>query len=380
MKRTLIALSLVAVSGFITFEVLAACGSYSQPAQSDSFSGGPCPNTFSKTAYWTIYWTDGHVTSPPVQVTAAGACFGPDNGVYQACYPGFDQPTFPVSSIGLWNQVTHAPGHSGPGQPCTYDSIETQNHFFYYLCKAHCRGQSDWTNYSTTGCITGFIDGGGTCGRSSAFMNQCYRFGDYDSDECACTGGCQDSGSCSPIVIDTAGNGFKLTDGPDGPLFDLTGFGGVPGFGPIRHIGWTTANSDDGWLVMDRNGNGFIDNGMELFGTATPQPGPERNGFLALAQYDRPAKGGNSDGVISEQDAVFSSLRLWIDRNQNGISESSELATLASLNISQFELDYKESGRIDRYGNRFKYRAKVKDAQGAQLGRWAWDVVPVSAP
>jgi hypothetical protein len=42
--------------------------------------------------------------------------------------------------------------------------------------------------------------------------------------------------------------------------------------------------------------------------------------------------------------------------------------------VSTIELDYKESKRTDEHGNQFKYRAKVKDARDAQIGRWAWDV------
>jgi len=98
------------------------------------------------------------------------------------------------------------------------------------------------------------------------------------------------------------------------------------------------------------------------------------NSFLALAKYDRPADGGNGDGLITSADAIFSSLRLWLDVNHNGISEPNELHPLGTLGISVLELNYKESKRTDEESNHFRYRAKVKNAQDQQLGRWAWDV------
>jgi hypothetical protein len=236
----------------------------------------------------------------------------------------------PFRSTFLTVKVANPPSGGGGSQACLY--VSGSNGF-----------TADYSTYPVDGCEEGFTP---------------------NPDGCCVSAG-------SPIIIDILGDGFNLTGLSDPVAFDIHGDGSP------WTLTWTAPNSDDAFLVLDRNGNGTIDNGTELFGNYTPQPEPSarnRNGFIALAEYDKIENGGNSDGKIDSRDAIFPSLRLWQDVNHNGESEAGELHTLSSLNVQAISTDYKESKRTDEYGNRFRYRAKVYDSRGAHIGRWAWDV------
>ncbi len=178
-----------------------------------------------------------------------------------------------------------------------------------------------------------------------------------------------DPSNCSPIIVDLTGDGFFLTSAANGVKFDIANTGV-----PIQ-IAWT-ANANNAFLVLDRNGNGVINSGAELFGNFTLQPASAHpNGFLALAQYD-----SNGDGVIDAKDPIFSQLRLWVDANHDGISQPGELHTLSEMGVFSISLDYSLSSRTDEFGNVFRYKAKINQGLNgnSDVGKKAYDVFFVS--
>jgi len=165
----------------------------------------------------------------------------------------------------------------------------------------------------------------------------------------------------TPVLVNLGGS-LKLSSQQDGVMFDLDGTG-TP-----RQWSWPVSN--DGWLVLDRNSNGIIDNGTELFGNATLKPNGSRatNGFLALAQLD-----SNSDGLLDAKDAAFAALRVWVDTTRDGRSDPAELLSLDSLGINALSVETNVSRRRDQWGNLFRWRAPVYFASGDT--RYAYDVI-----
>jgi hypothetical protein len=171
--------------------------------------------------------------------------------------------------------------------------------------------------------------------------------------------------SASPLLIDLSQNGYALTAPADGVWFDLDADG------IAERVAWTVADTDEAFLALDRNGNGRIDDGSELFGDHTEAYLNSKgvttpNGFEALRFTEGPSYGFTAswDEVIDTRDAVFSRLLLWTDRNHNGLSEPEEIRPLGESGISAISTFYKTAGRRDAHGNEFRQRAKATRAGG----------------
>lgn len=184
-------------------------------------------------------------------------------------------------------------------------------------------------------------------------------------------------GGKSPIIIDTTGEGFQLTSAADGVRFDIRG-NGRP-----QQLSWTARGSHNAFLALDR-GHG-ITSGKDLFGNFTPQPksADPPNGYLALAVFDTPQKGGNGNGVIDPGDAVYPKLLLWIDENHDGIAQPNELHHLAELGVFSLSLSYADSPYTDAFGNQFRYKGKVNplgEPTKDHVDRTSYDVFLAGLP
>ncbi len=151
----------------------------------------------------------------------------------------------------------------------------------------------------------------------------------------------------TPILIslDKKSN-YKLTSPADGVLFD------IDGNGQVELLSWTEPDSDVAFLALDRDSDGAITSGKELFGNFTFKG--VANGFVALRQTAMATNGGVKRGSVSSDDPVFAKLLLWSDSNHNGISEAWELRPASDL-LSAVGLGYTPSARHDEFGNRFLF-------------------------
>ncbi len=151
-----------------------------------------------------------------------------------------------------------------------------------------------------------------------------------------------------PIVLDLDGDGIELTSYAQGARFDITGTG--------KQVTTGFVTGGDAFLAMDRNANGRIDNGAELFGD---QNGAA-NGFEELRRLDT-----NRDGRINRLDAEYDGLLLWRD-DGDGQTEAGELIGLAEAGIEEISLGYRNVSQVAAGGNRIAQIASFLRNDGAR--------------
>ncbi|GEM_PF-3508126 len=358
-----------------------------------------CTWAYEGTPPYTVWGPPYDASNSPTWVGGYGVCSAPMDiaRIEETIPPAFQRNLYPGgSAVMLYHQdktlncnntvtvTVNANGtiSGGAGIANTFNvnlaiqaggSVQIQAHY--------CQLQGSAMYYDTALSCSGYaMDCYVTCPAGSAYNPAAYRCEMCggsppvcDLSLAVCTSEGWTCGPGSPIILDLNGDGFDLTSAERGVSFDLNRDGA------LESISWTSHNSDDAWLVLDRNGNGRVDDGGEMFGNHTTQPSSaNKNGFTALAEFDKPVNGGNGDGTIDSQDQVFARLQVWRDANHNGISESTELSSLASVGIQALELHYQEKKWSDENGNQFRFRARIRTAKNTEADHWAYDVFLVS--
>jgi len=188
-----------------------------------------------------------------------------------------------------------------------------------------------------------------------------------------CTGGnCYDSfGSWEPLVLDLNGDGVNTTGTNNMVWFDLDGDG------VSEHLTWTDAGTAEGFLWVNLNNKNRVDNGSELFGIGTvlPDGSKAKDGFEALAMYDQPAQGGNSDGIIDAHDAVWNKLRLWVDANHDGTCQPNEVSPIHKYGIEGISLSATRTNTVDIHGNGHYLTSRYWRHEGGRIQYYDIDVL-----
>jgi hypothetical protein len=185
-----------------------------------------------------------------------------------------------------------------------------------------------------------------------------------DTDGTLTWGACESDSSSNSTPLVIAFSGERVTFAASSAPFDINGRSTVA-------TDWPTASTP--WLALDRNGNGAIDDGSELFGSASILSSGEHasNGFQSLAELDL-----DGDGTLTAADPGFSSLVLWADANADRLSTPDELVPAASRGIVAIELGYQKNALCDARRNCEVERASVR-VQSASGGEHVGAVIDV---
>ncbi len=157
----------------------------------------------------------------------------------------------------------------------------------------------------------------------------------------------------TPIILDLDGDGVETIGVNAGAYFDHDGNGFA------ESTGWVGA--DDGLLVWDRNGDGRINDGKELFGNETILANGSKapNGYAALGELDT-----NADGKVDVNDAAFASLKVWKDLDGDGYSAIGELFALTDVGVQSINTGATGSTYTDPNGNQHKLTGSFTRTDG----------------
>jgi len=158
----------------------------------------------------------------------------------------------------------------------------------------------------------------------------------------------------TPIVLDLDGHGVNTLAASSGVNFDLLGTG------QTNKVGWVAGG--DGLLVMDRNHDGVINNGNELFGMGTVLANGKhaKDGYAAMAEQD-----SNHDGRLDAHDANWKEMKVWVDANHDGKTDAGELKSLDELGVVSLDLNAAKGSGTDN-GNLVGLVSSYTTADGAK--------------
>ncbi|MBN8779576.1 Ig-like domain-containing protein [Thiobacillus sp.] len=218
-----------------------------------------------------------------------------------------------------------------PASSLTYQLVGTPQ---YGAVTIDPSGNYDYTAWSSPGVPSGYMDGGTIYPGSDSFQ---LKITDPHGASITKTitvphpggytpptpsGG---GGGCCPVAIDLDRNGFAFTSAETSDVFfDINADGWK------RQVSWTAPG--DGWLAIDANSNGLVDDGTEI--VFTKQATNSQTDLQALAEvFD-----SNHDGLLSAADEKWAKFGVWNDANQNGVTDAGEFKSLATLGIESIEL------------------------------------------
>lgn len=152
----------------------------------------------------------------------------------------------------------------------------------------------------------------------------------------------------TPLAIELYGEELLTTSVEDGVSFDMDGDG------MAEQTAWLKKGS--GFLVWDKNGDGMVNDGTEMFGEATVMSDGKRaeNGVEALKDLD-----SDNNNIINQYDELWGELRIWHDENSNGKTEEGELSLLSDWDIQSISLDFAEINLKDEADNKILFESEV---------------------